>query len=453
MSKKIPSEMEKEEKVFLNGTKKGGVHIVGALANGVSEAAARKVFREMSAFAEYAFNKSHAAAYAFLAYQTAYLKRYYPVEFITAVLNNRIGSTKDIQNYLNYLKTRGIAILSPDINKSSSGFTVENNSVRIGLTALKSIGEGIIEEIIAERKKNGDFIDFYSFLDRMQHSKINKRQLESMIVSGVFDYLGIKRKQLVEVVSAVIEKIAGARESRARGQFDMFETLDVSDEPIKYPNIDEYDLSEKLKFEKEVTGIYISGHPLDEYTDFLNSFEINTGMVGADDAGSNLKDEKLILGGMLVAAERRLTKKGAEMGFGRLEDLHGSIELMVPPVSFERLKSVWVSDTIVTVRGRLNDDEEAKLWVESLMPLMQGRGGEKRPATLIIKLPRNEWRNPDLYRQITDLVKAYPGNNNLIFKNTDDNQERPYGQGISLSGAFEAQLYGLVALTAVEIRD
>ncbi|MCL2370929.1 MAG: DNA polymerase III subunit alpha [Firmicutes bacterium] len=454
MSKKIPKEMQKEEIVFLNGTEVGGISISGALAKGVPEQVARKVFGEMSAFAEYAFNKSHAAAYAFLAYQTAYLKRYYPVEFITAVLNNRIGSIKDIQNYLSYLKARGIVVLPPDINKSASGFSVEGDSVRIGLTALKSVGEGIIEDIITQRQK-GDFVDFYSFLERMQDVKINKRQLESMVWAGVFDCWGHKRSQLEKAIPIAVDKIAGARESRMRGQFDMFGAIDTDDEPIKFEDIPEYDLAERLRKEKEVTGIYISGHPLEEYEDFLKGFEFNTATIGADENDGldrDKKSEKLTLGGMLVQAERRLTKKGAEMGIGRLEDLHGSVELMVSPSSYERIKDYWKPDTIVTVIGRLNDDEDAKIWVERVTPLQGNKKNEGSRRKLCVKLTQTEM-DSDTFEEIKKLAGMYPGHDDLYFKNLTQNQLLKYPYGVTLGGAFEAQLYGLVDFNAIEIKD
>lgn len=218
------------------------------------EDVANKIYDDMISFASYAFNKSHAAAYAYLSYQTAYLKRYYTVEFIAAVLNNRITKIDEIRNYLSYLKERGIAVLPPNINKSFIEFTVEDGAVRIGMAAIKNVGAAIIGEIVAEREKNGPFTEFHEFVERMSHVTLNKKMLESLIYAGTFDCFGHPRAQLMQVYEQVLDRVAADKKVKDSGQFSFFDTpgLEVKDEFV-YPDVREYPLAEKLRMEKEVS--------------------------------------------------------------------------------------------------------------------------------------------------------------------------------------------------------
>lgn len=463
MSKKKHDAMEKEREVFLNGTVDNkGVKVPGAIANGVAAAVANKIYDDMISFASYAFNKSHAAAYAYLAYQTAYLKRYHTVEFVTAVLNNRITSIEEITNYLSYLKERNIGVLPPNINKSYADFTVEDGAVRIGMAAIKNVGSGIINEIVAERDAHGEFTDFVQFVERMASVTLNKKMLESLIYAGTFDCFGKARSQLIAVYETVMDRAAKDNQAKVRGQFSFFDTMDAGQDDFKYPDMKEYALAEKLKKEKEVSGVYLTGHPLEEYSEHLKTYQYNSSMFkGGDEPaeeeavdGAGLADDTVVtVGGMLIEADKRITKNNKELGVGKLEDLYGTIDLVVSPFRLQTLKPVWQKDKLVSVTGKVkNKDGFVNLWVDRVEPWDSVRPTEikKRKICFYVSFGQSDARIMD---RIQDILLVYPGSDESYVKNLDDNKLYPLGIEVRINDIMLNELYGVVGEGNIKIAE
>ncbi|MCL1944477.1 MAG: DNA polymerase III subunit alpha [Firmicutes bacterium] len=388
MSKKKPDEMAREKQIFLNGTNDGIV--TGALARGVSLEIAEKVFEDMTSFANYAFNKSHAAAYAYLSYQTAYLKFHYPQEFFASILNNRITKIEETSHYLGYIKEKGIKILPPSINESFVGFVVHDDAIRVGMGAIKNVGVGFIETIISDRKENGKFKDFRNFISRLNGKNLNKKNMESMIWTGCFDEFGHTRPQLMNSYEQLMSIASKDKDAATSGQFSFFDIIPQVETSFEYPLLEEYPNLQKLKYEKEVAGIYLTGHPLDGYQELLSSYPINTTAfqtIYKDDninvdanyesldqsLGQTVKDgDIVVLAGVLVQAIRRFTKASKEMGVGRLEDLYGSVEVMVGYTAFEKIKNNWIPDSIVSIKGKVScNDGVYAIWVSEISKLLE----------------------------------------------------------------------------------
>jgi DNA polymerase III alpha subunit len=299
MGKKKTDEMAKQKKIFINGDSAMG--IAGAVANGVPKDVAANIFAKMEKFAGYAFNKSHAACYAFLAYQTAYLKYYYYSFFMASMLNNRINKWEDMTHYIAEMRAKNAPILPPDINRSESVFTVELNAdakdnpiqpVRFGLSAIKNVGEGIVGQIIAERNAHGEYRGFIDFCQRVPAEALNKRCLESLILSGSFDRLKLYRSQLMSIYPTVVKLIASEKEAKASGQMSLFgpDFGTNASIDIEIPKINEYSGADKLKFEREYVGLYLSGHPLYEYAGLFNQYTFNTGDIKKQQDGDDESD-------------------------------------------------------------------------------------------------------------------------------------------------------------------
>ncbi|MDE7395442.1 MAG: DNA polymerase III subunit alpha, partial [Clostridiales bacterium] len=459
MSKKKTDAMEKEREVFINGIVDHGKVIPGCVKNGVSKEVGNKIYDDMISFASYAFNKSHAAAYAVLAYQTAYLKAYYPVEFITAVLNNRITSIDEIRNYLTYLKERDVTVLPPSINKSFAEFSVEDGKVRIGLAAIKNVGRGVIEGIVQEREANGDFTDFVQFVRRTADLQINKRLLESLIYAGAFDGFGKYRSQYIAVYESVIDRVNKDKAAKLKGQFSFFEMEQVADsDTFEYPDMREYPHAVKLAKEKEVAGVYLTGHPLEEYTGFLRKFKYNAANITAhtgedgEEEGGLPEDTTVTLGGMLIEAERKFTKAGKELAIGKLEDLYGTVDVMIPGFKYSRMKNAFVKDTMVTVTGKLKKREEgATVWVDSIEP-WQNVAPEKPPKMICFYLSFSK-SAPEIMDSLQDILKAYPGRDETYCKNSDDNKIYPLGIGVTITEGLISEAKGLVGDGNVKVAE
>ena len=440
MSKKKVAALAAERVTFVHGgtfTNEKGVTVAvpGAVANGMSEEDAEQLFNEMMDFASYAFNKSHAAAYAFVAYQTAYLKCHHLKEFIVAVLNNRIDKIEEITNYLTYLKQKDVKVLPPDINKSIVGFSVEGDCVRVGLAAVKGVGSAIMEEMVAERKANGEYKDLYEFLSRLYNVKINSRMIESLICAGAFDCFGKPRAVLMQAYPLIEERVTADNKAKSGGQlsmFDMFDTGGGGMDDFVYPDVEEFPTRDKLKLEKKVTGVYLTGHPLQAYTGMLSSMKHNTSDVHKLDASGDeeetetevdteLQDGSAItLGGMIVSADKKFSKNGKEFGVGVLEDLYGTVDIMVSPSKWGALKSRMQADKLVTVTGKISasGDREASVWVTDIE--------EWKETAVDVKSEEPEKKIccyldgvvlEDRMRDILDIARAYPGKDQLYVKN------------------------------------
>ena len=353
---------QKEKFIFGGISDINGSAIKGCVNNGISEEVAAKIFADMEGFASYAFNKSHAAAYATLAYQTAWLKKYYCKEFICALLNNRLNKIDEITKYVLYLKEKGMKVLPPDINRSKTAFSVEGNGVRFGLSALKGTGQDAIDAVIAERTQNGGFTSFPDFISRCV-GILNKRIIEGLIMAGAFDSLGVKRSQLMLVYEQVYARASAINKERNSAQISLFGEIIQEDKiDVEYPNVPEYDVMEKLSREKLVLGVYISGHPFEKYAGYFADCNFNCSylndFVEEDEqiVYNKLQDGMHVEMGGIISSFRRMTTKrtGAHMAFINLEDVFGAIECVAFPAIFEKFKPYIENDKIVKVKGKLD---------------------------------------------------------------------------------------------------
>ncbi|MBR5475026.1 MAG: DNA polymerase III subunit alpha [Lachnospiraceae bacterium] len=375
MSKKKQEVMEKERRNFVYGNEAEG--ICGCIRNGVDEAAANKIYDSMMDFAKYAFNKSHAAAYAVVAYQTAYLKYYYPVEFMAALMTSVMDNTGKLSEYFLTCKQMGIAILPPDINEGQANFSVSGGAIRYGLSAIKSVGHNVIDAIIAEREENGPYTGLKDFIYRLSSKEVNKRTLENFIKSGALDGLPGTRRQKMMVSAELLERKNSEKKHNIAGQMSLFDLMSGNDAAeefdVTFPNVGEYAKEELLAFEKEVVGMYLSGHPLEEYeaqwkrhitnvtTDFLFDEETNETKV--------TDGVRATIGGMITEKTLKTTKNQQMMAFLTLEDLHGVVEVVVFPRDYEKYRDMLVVDNKVYIKGRVNAsaDENAKLVLENMI--------------------------------------------------------------------------------------
>ena len=380
MSKKKGDVMQKERQNFVYGNPEENVP--GCIANGIDEKTANQIYDEMIDFAKYAFNKSHAAAYAVVAYQTAWLKYYYPVEFMAALMTSVIDNSGKVSEYIYTCRQMGIEILPPDINKGVGNFSVDNGKIRYGLAAIKSIGRPVIEAIIKEREAAGEFKTLKDFIERLSGKEVNKRTIESFIKSGAFDSLGGTRKQFMVIYLQVMDQVNRERKYSMTGQMSLFDM--VSDDQkaefdIPLPNVGEYEKETKLAFEKEVLGIYLSGHPLEEYEDkWKKNITRTTLEFQLDEETGRAKvhdGAKETVGGMITAKTIKYTKNNKVMAFLTLEDLAGSVEVIVFPKDYEKNQQYLEEESKVFIRGRVSEEDEAdsKLICETVIPFEQTR--------------------------------------------------------------------------------
>lgn len=382
MGKKDKKTLMAQKEKFINGgiSDTNGSEIVGCKKNGISVNVANKIFGDMENFASYAFNKSHAAAYATLAYQTAWLKKYYCKEFICALLNNRLNKIDEITKYVLYLKEKGYKVLPPDINKSKTVFTVENDGVRFGLSALKGAGQAVIDAVIEERNKNGDFKDFPDFVSRCI-GVLNSRLVEGLILSGAFDAMGVKRSQLEEIYEPLCNKAKTINKQRNSAQMNLFgDILGEEKLDVVYPDIAEYELNEKLSKEKQVLGVYVSGHPFEKYVHAFPDCTFDCSFFDdyvEDEDGNRTFNRisdgmRITMAGIIASYRRTMTKRtGTYMAFMTLEDVYGSVECVCFPSAYEKYKAEIINDRIVKVKGKLDVDAEkgVSLIIDEIIPL------------------------------------------------------------------------------------
>lgn len=379
MSKKKADVMQKERQIFVYGDAENGVP--GCVNNGISEATANKIYDEMIDFAKYAFNKSHAAAYAVVAYQTAFLKYYYPVEFMAALMTSVIENPPKVAEYIYACRQMNIQILPPDINRGVSDFSVDGGNIRYGLAAIKSIGRPVIEAIVADRTEFGPFKNLEDFITRMSVKEVmNKRAIENFIKSGALDCLGGTRKQFMAIYLQIVEHVNQEKKYAMTGQMTLFDLVDdeqKSEFEIKLPNVGEYAKENKLAFEKEVLGIYISGHPLEEYEEkWRKNISATTADFQPNEETGRTKvhdGAKEIIGGMITDRTIKATKTNQMMAFITVEDLFGTVEVVVFPRDYEKNREHLEIDQKVFVRGRVSEEDEkaSKLICEKVIPFEQ----------------------------------------------------------------------------------
>ena len=375
MSKKKADVMAKERQYFVYGNDELGVP--GCIANGIDEATANRIFDEMTDFAKYAFNKSHAAAYTIVSYQTAWLKYYYPVEFMAALMTSVIDNSVKVAEYIMTCRQMGIKILPPDINHGVSSFSVDNGRILYGLSAVKSIGRPVVAAIEQERALAGPFTSLKNFIERMSGKEVNKRSIENFIKAGAFDSFGATRRQQMMVYAQIMDQVAQDRKKNISGQMTLFDFMDEEEKQafeIRYPNVGEYDKGTLLSFEKEVLGVYISGHPLD---DVAESWRRNVTAVTSDfyvneEIGMpNVVDQSLVvIGGMVTGKTVKSTKNNKMMAFIQLEDLLGTVEVIIFPNDYEKYQAELTEEAKLYIKGRVSasEDQQAKLIAEKIIP-------------------------------------------------------------------------------------
>ncbi|SHJ94945.1 DNA polymerase III catalytic subunit, DnaE type [Hathewaya proteolytica DSM 3090] len=417
MSKKKHKVMEEERHNFIHGIvdENGKVEVEGCLRRGISEDVANAIYDSLMDFASYGFNKAHAAAYAIVAYETAYLIRYYPVEYTAAILNSVMGNSEKVSFYIRYAESAGIQVLTPDINKSYAKFTVENGCIRFGLASVKNVGINVINEIVKSRNEKGDFIDFLDFCNKIDGNYINKRVVESLIKVGAFDRFQIHRSQLLMVYEKILDGIITSKRKNIEGQISLFDSPseEMASVSFEYPKINEFEKKYLLAMEKEMSGIYLSGHPLDEYEETLNVLHVTplSNIVSREeqlDEEDNLESvvmnkkvnladgETVVIAGLISTVKRLTTKKNDFMAFINVEDLEESVECIVFPKILSQFNNLIEEDNLVVIRGRISyKDEETKILCEHIEQLYK-IGDEK-----IYALLEDE---PEV-RKITDLIK------------------------------------------------
>ncbi len=415
MGKKKMDVMEEERRHFVHGKtdEAGNVEITGCIRNGVPEAIANEIFNEMIEFAKYAFNKSHAAAYAVLAYQTGYLKAYYPVEFMAALMTSIMGNTSKVGQYIQDCKRMSIEVLQPNINSSYSKFTVEDNKIRFGLAAVKNVGVSMIEAIVKARQEKGEFISFFDFCQKVESKDINKRAVESLIKCGAFDCLGIYRSQLLAIYEKVLEGVTHDRKRNIQGQIGFFDVEDETTISLKedlLPDIKEFEDKIKLSMEKEVIGLYISGHPLSEFekelTKYVTVYSNDLVELVDHPEESKLRDgQRVIIGGMLIEKVTKTTRNNQLMAFITLEDLFGTIECIIFPKTFTQYMRYIEEDVSLILEGTLNvkEEETPKILVNRIKPLV-------KEVLNKIKIIIKEEKNLVLLDKIKPTLRQYNGN-------------------------------------------
>lgn len=414
MSKKKEDVMIKERQTFIYGNEAEG--IPGCIKNGIPEKIANHIFDEMLDFAKYAFNKSHAAAYAVISYQTAYLKYNYPVEFMAALMTSVIDNPGKVSQYIYNCRQMDITILPPDINEGDAVFTVYNGSIRYALSAIKGIGKPVIEALVEERDSNGPFLSLRDFANRLSGKEVNKRTVESFIKAGVFSNLHDNRRQLMMCYVQILDQIAEEKKKSLTGQMNLFDFAGEDDRQeyeLKLPDVEEYSKEEILAFEKELLGIYVSGHPLEDYMDTINknvtSYSYDF-MIDEEMGKPKVEDGSAhTIGGMITSKTIKTTRTNSLMAFITLEDMFGLIEVIIFPKDFEKYKNMLETDDKVFIRGRatIEEDKDAKLICQEIIPF------DALPRELWVRFKDHaEFQSAE--KELYNLLEGYDGNDVVI---------------------------------------
>jgi len=422
MSKKKVKEIEKEREAFLHGDP--ARNIPGCVANGVPEGAAQDIYDEMYDFAEYAFNKSHSLVYAIVCYQTAWFKCHYPKEYMAALLTSVLDSTEKVAEYIAECRDMGIQLLPPDVNQSGADFTVVEEGIRFGLVALKGVGRNFIANLLAEREKNGPFAGFMDFCDRLFDQDMNRRMLESLIKSGAFDAMGCRRSQLMQVYSQVLDSIAAARKRNVEGQLDLFGLGGGEEETsplprMELPDLPEYTPQELMSMEKETTGLYLSGHPMDQYRELVKGFgAVTIGSILSDFAREDgpreyRDDQRVSIAGVIATYRTRTTRNNTLMAYVMLEDDTATMELLCFSRTLNESGSFIRENSAILATGKISvrDDKEPQLMVDTIRPLSNLEEAAGGNQTLYLRLPSRE--DPRL-RKVRLTLSFFPGESQVV---------------------------------------
>ena len=453
MGKKKTDVMEKERQNFIYGLND---EIPGCIKKGIPKEIANKIFDEMIDFAKYAFNKSHAAAYAVVSYQTAWLKTYYPIEFMAALLTSVMDNSNKIAEYINSCKKLNIEILPPDINTSFHHFSVINNKIRFSLAAIKNVGKQQILEIVKDREKNGNYLSLTHFFERMS-KEINSRSIESLIKAGAFDSLGGKRTQYLNIYKQIYNGLNQKRKNNIDGQLNLFQLNEQNNKNTfkdYLPNIPEFDKKQILAIEKEILGVYISGHPLDEYADILKNNISSSSLEFIPDNETNtikIKDKQnVVLGGIINNVSIKHTKNNKTMAFLTLEDLNGIIEVVVFPEIYSKFASYIKEEEIVLIDGAANIsyDQQPKIICSKIIPYKKLATNH---STLWLKIPKN---NNTKIEDLQQIFKLNKGNTPIIIYNEEKNLKMKINQNywIDTSDEILVKLKQLLGETCVVLK-
>lgn len=427
MSKKKEDVMIKERQNFVYGNEKEGVP--GCVNRGIDEKTANKIFDEMIDFAKYAFNKSHAAAYAVVAYQTAYLKCHYPREFMAALITSVLDRTDKVSEYIAHCRRLNIAILPPNINEGYSWFSVSGDAIRYGLSALKSVGRSVIDAIVEEREQNGAYRDLKDFISRLSSKEVNKRTIESFIKSGALDCFPANRRQMMMVYVQVMDAVNQEKKSAMTGQMSLFDLMGEEEKrqfDIPYPDVSEYEKEEMLSYEKEMLGVYVSGHPLEDY-DALMSKNIDAtthDFLPDPETGESVAKDQIMytIGGMIAGKTVKLTKTNQNMAFLTLEDLLGSIEVVVFPKKYEEYRNILEQDAKIFVYGRAQISEDSgKMILEKAVPFTQ------IPKKVYLQcLNKADYQEKE--QKIYEILDRYSGDSLVTICLKEENQRKELGR-------------------------
>ena len=418
MAKKKHDVMAKEKEIFIHGqVENGKVTVPGAVRNGVPEDVAEHIFDEMTAFASYAFNKSHAAAYALVAVQTAWLKLHWPVQFMAALMNSLSGNSDKVGYYIQTCRKRGIRVLPPDVNKSQEKFSVENGAIRFGFAGVKNLGHGAIQAIVSEREAGGPYRDIFDLCERVACAAVNKKCVESLIRAGAMDGLPGSRSQKLCVFERAMDAAGRRQKTAVQGQLSLFDAVeDVEIAPPPLPDVPDFSRQEQLRMEREVTGVYITGHPLDEYEAVLSKLEVDSQALQSlseeADGGMSWDQKPVTMGGIVAERKVKATKSGTMMAFVQLEDMYGLTEVLVFPKVYDRVGHLLTQDAPVLLTGRLSvrEEESPKLLLDSVRPLDGGEAALAPPRAkeavhkLYIKCP------DALREEALAILRQTPGN-------------------------------------------
>ena len=431
MSKKKADEIERERQAFVHGDPERGIK--GAVANGVPAPVAGEIYDDIFAFANYAFNKAHAVAYAVISFQTAYLKCHYPKEYMAALLTSVLDHTAKVAEYTAECREMGIELLPPDVNESEADFTVSGDGIRFGLVAVKNIGWGFIRALVAERTANGTFTSLFDFVSRLHGQELNRRALENLIRCGAFDSTGANRAQMIAVHEQVIDQVAADHRKNLEGQMDFFgtgEDTDTTSAHIQLPDVPEFSPKERMRMERETTGLYLSGHPMDEYREQARrAGAVKIGAVvssfsGGEQAG-RFKDEQLVLlTGVITSYKTKTTRNNTLMAYITLEDDTGDLELLTFARTLDRDGAYIAEDNLVLVRGRISarDDKDPQILVDQIRPVSDlelggtppagtADGTRSRPQKLYVRLPSQE---SPVYDKLRLILTMFPGDSQIV---------------------------------------
>ncbi len=476
MAKKKKKELMEQKDKFIYGAPDEG--ITGCVSKGIPAEVAAKIFGDMESFASYAFNKSHAAAYAVVAYRTAYLKHFYLKEFLAGILNDRIDKIDEISKYILYMKEKNIEVLPPDINKSKDIFWVEGNGLRIGLGALRGVGQDAIAAVIKERNDNGLFKDFSDFAMRCC-KYVNKRIVESLIYAGAFDCFGYNRAQVAAVYEDELSRVNGMEKQKAGAQISLFGDIIAEENiEIKYPNIPEYEVMEKLSKEKSVLGVYVSGHPFEKFLPYFKDTSFNCAMLndyvqeeeGGEKQYAQIADgQQITMGGMIGAFKKLKTRSGSFMAFVTVEDLFGSIECVCFPKIYDRIRNFLETDKVVSLSGKISIEEEKAPVIivdkmtefsldESSAPTAKQAqaAGQASPVTAQKKeeKPQRLWLNVgDLededVEELLDTLSFYVGETEVYF--VKDGKKMRCSQKVAVGKALMAELISFLPENCIKL--